>query len=129
MTCFRILAKTLWHDFQTVLRVQWNSVRKLYFMGKIKNFIVSTHYVKLYRNFKRNWQVIKLAFTLSVETFWGQSSLNEKFCRFSLGLDFEQKKLGRVVTSASEASRGTFWRRTDFSNDLYFVQSGWNDFW
>ena len=39
--------------FKLFLRVQWNSVRKLHFMGKIKNIIVSTHYVKLYRNFKR----------------------------------------------------------------------------
>ena len=39
-----------------LLRVQWNSVRKLYFLRKIKLFVVSTHYVKLYRTFKRYWQ-------------------------------------------------------------------------
>ena len=104
----------------------WNGDRKLYFVGKIKLFL---SFPRNTWNFSatanENGRVVKLAFTLSSETFWGQSSLNEKFFRFPPSLDFEQKTLGRVVTSASQAPRGTIWRRTEFWNDLHFVQFGW----
>ena len=104
----------------------WNSDGKLYFLGKIKLFL----------SFPRNmWNfiatsndivwIVKLAFIISSGTLWGHSSLNEKVFRFSLSLDCEQRTLGRVVTSASDASRVTFWRRNEFWNDIHFFQFGW----
>ena len=104
----------------------WNSDRKLYFLGKTKLLLSFPHNMwNFSANSNENGRVVKLAFTLSSETFWGQSSLNENFFRFPPRLDFEQKTLGRVVTSASQASRGTIWRRTEFWNDLHFYQFGW----
>ena len=103
-----------------------NSDRKLYSLGKIKLFLSFSHNMwNCSANSNENGRVVKLAFTLSSETFWGQSSLNEKFFRFPPSLDFEPKSLRRVVTSASQASQGTIWRRTDFWNDLHFFQIGW----
>ena len=104
----------------------WNSDGRLYLLGKIKLFLFFPHIMwKFFATSNEVGRVIKSAFTLSSETFWRQSSLNEKIFRFSLCLDLEQKLLGRVVTSASQASRGTFWRRTEFWKDLNFFEFGW----
>ena len=78
------------------------------------NFIATSNYIG---------KIVKLAFIISSGTFWGQSNLNEKLFRFPPSLDFEQKTLGRVVTSASQASRGTICWRTAFWNDLLFFNS------
>ena len=115
-----------WSICLYVSSATWNSDRKLYFLGKIKLFLSFPHNMwKFLANSNENGRVVKLVFTLSNETFWGQSSLNEKFFRFPPSLDFEQKPLGRVVTSASQASRGKIWRGTEFWNDLHFFQFGW----
>ena len=95
------------------------------FCEKSKFFVVSTHYVKLYRNLKRYWQdcqisIYHLQWNI-LRTKWSEGKFFQVFTKFGLWA----KKLGRVVTSASQASRVTICRRTEFWNDLYFFQFGW----
>ena len=131
---WKLLRKWLFSDFghktpgrmvKLPLRVQWNSDGKLYFLGKMKIFfVVSTHYVKQFRNFKRNCQGCQFSFHHFQSNFLKKRCLNETVYRFSPNFDSQQKTLGRVLTSASYASRGTVWRRTAFWKDLFF-QFGW----
>ena len=87
--------------FKLLLCVQWNGVKSFTLWEKSKslsfwhimwNFMATSNDI--------GW-IVKLAFTISSGTLWGHISLNEKVFRFSLNLDFEQRTLGRVVTSAS----------------------------
>ena len=64
--------------------------------------------------------VVNWAFIISSRTFWGKRCLNETVFRFSPNFNSKQKTLGRVLTSASYASRGTLWKGTVFWNDLFF---------
>ena len=107
------------------LRVQWNSDGKLYFLGKMKVFLSFPHLMwNIFATSNEIGRLVNLAFIISSRTFWGKRCLNETVFMFSPIFDSEQKTLGRVLTSASYASRGTLWRRTVFWNDLLF-QFGW----
>ena len=107
------------------LRVQWNSDGKLYFLGKMKVFLSFPHIMwNIFATSNEIGRLVNLAFIISSRTFWGKRCLNETVFRFSPKFDSEQKTLGRVLTSASYAPRGTVWRRTAFWNDLFF-QFGW----
>ena len=118
--------KTFGRMIKLPLRVQWNSDGKLYLLGKMKIFfVVSTHYVKQFRNFKRNCQGCQFSFHHFQSNFLKKRCLNETVYRFSPNFDSEQKTLGRVLISASYASRGTVWRRTAFWNDLFFNLAEW----
>ena len=70
-------------------------------------------------------RVVKLAFIVSKETFWGKTRLNETVFSFSPCFDSEQKTLCLVVTPASSVSTGMFWKKTSFWTILYFFQFGW----
>ena len=95
------------------------------FWGKWKFFLSFPHIMwNIFATSNEIGRVVNLAFIISSRTFWGKRSLNETVFRFSPSFDYEQKTLGRGLTSASYASRGTFWRRTVFWNGLFF-QFGW----
>ena len=107
------------------LRVQWNSDGKLYFLGKMNVFLSFPHLMwNIFATSNEIGRVVNLTFIISSRTFWGKRCLNETVFMFSPIFDSEQKTLGRVLTSASYASRGTLWRKTVFWNDLFF-QFGW----
>ena len=95
-------------------RVQWNSAEKMNLLGKIKVFLSFPHIMcNSFANSNENGRVVKLAFIISIGTFWGKNKLNETVSRFSPWFDFQQKTLGRVVTPASPVSTGMFcWKKT-----------------
>ena len=109
------------------LRVQWNSDGKLYFLWKMKVFLSFPHIMwNIFATSSEIGRVVNLAFIISSRTFWGKRSLNETVFRFSPSFDSEQKTLGRVLTSASYASRGTLSRRTVFWDDLFLNSGEWH---
>ena len=109
------------------LRVQWNSDGKLYFLGKMNVFLSFPHLMwNIFATSNEIGRLVNLAFIISSRTFWGKRCLNETVFMFSPIFDSEQKTLGRVLTSASYASRGTFGGEPYFEMIFYFNSGEWH---
>ena len=113
VTCFWVWKKNVWHDAQTVFCVQWKSVGNLNLLWKINVFLSISHIMWTFSSTSNEtWRVVKLAFIISIGTFWGKSRFNETVLRFSPCFDSEQKTLDRIVSPASSVSTGMFWKKT-----------------
>ena len=63
VTCFWIWAKNLWQDGKTAFTCPMEQCWKVEPFGENQSFfVVSTHYVKLFLNFRRSWQGCQVSF-------------------------------------------------------------------
>ena len=126
VTCFWFWALNVWQDGQTAFTCPVEQWWKVVLFGKNESFLSFPHNMwNIFATSNEIGRVVKLVFIISSRIFWGKRCLNETVFRFSPNFDSEQKTLGRVLTSASYASKGTLWRRTVFWKDLYFFQFVW----
>ena len=127
VTCFWFWAKNVWQDAQTAFTCPVEKCWKVEPRGENESFLSFPHIIwNIFATSNEIGRVVNLVFIISSRTFWGKRSLNETDFRFSPSFDSEQKTLGRVLTSASYASRGTLWRRTVFWNDVFFISGEWH---
>ena len=121
VTCFWIWARNVWQDGQTAFTCPVEQCWKVEPLGQNQSFfVVPTHYMKLFRNFKRKWQGCQVSIHhLQRNILRKNSSEWNSFQIFPM-LWLRAKTLGRVVTPASSGSTGIFWKKNVISNYTLF---------
>ena len=126
VTCFWFCAKNVWQDAQTAFTCPVEQWWKVVLFGENESLLSFPHIMWIFfATSNKIGRAVNLAFNISSGTFRGKNRLNETVFRFSPSFDSERKTLGRVLTSASYASRGALWRGTVFWNDFFFNLAEW----